>query len=93
MYLVSSLKETSDSLELIIRIYEYPTGEFLESVAESEVQFRLSDLFAEIEIVLIAAASVRESSYDNRGLAASVKCGVMTSVVGANYTLLLPPLI
>lgn len=94
MYLVSDLKETSDSLKFIIHIYRYPTGQFLELIAENELQFRLNDLFAEIEIVLIAAASACEPSNNDHGLATSVMHGATTSIVDSNrIRYLLPPLI
>jgi hypothetical protein len=92
MHLISSIKETSDSVELIIRIYRYPTGDFLNSMAESELQFRLSDLFKEIELVLIACVNADEPSNDSRHLAASVTSGAIRSIVSVDrsYLPLLP---
>jgi hypothetical protein len=94
MHLISSLKDTRDSLELIIRSYHYPDSVFLQMMAEKELQSRLSDLFAEVELVLIAAAGVNDSSNDNRRLAPSVTCGAVGSIVDGNrFYLSLPPLV
>ncbi|GEM_PF-1952768 len=95
MYLPSNHRETSDSLELIIRSYHYPESGFLQMIAEKELQSRFRDLFAEIELVLIAcaSASVIQSS-DNQRLAASVTCRASASIIdGKRIRLALPPLV
>lgn len=95
MYLPSSHRETGDSLELIIRSHHYPDSGFLQMIAEKELQSRFRDLFAEIELVLIACVntSVIQSS-DNQRLAVSVTCRASTSITdGKRIRLALPPLV
>ena len=94
MYLVNSPDETSNSLELIILICKYRRGDALESMAEEQLQSRLSDLFAEIELELIVCASACKPSNDNCHLAASVMRGATSSIIDANRRYFrLPPLL